>query len=280
MTYFNELGQARLGWRIPSGPDADATAFITAATITNLTQQSAIDTLVKALKSANIWSKMKAIYPFVGGTAAQHRFNLKDPRTVNAAFYLDFIGGGTHSEMGYQANGTTAYADTYFSLQLLNQNNTHLSLYNTNNYIPNPANASVDMGAYNESGTNPAGAFIASEIVNNLSRARLFFNALDYTATDNRGYYIVNSNSTNTQYFINNVLRAGVTNSGVFPLINKNIFIGALNVLNVNNAIDRAYYFANGLYTFASIGDGLTDAEAAAFYTAVQKYQTTLGRQV
>ena len=31
---------------------------------------------------------------------------------------------------------------------------------------------------------------------------------------------------------------------------------------------------------FVTIGDGLTDTEAAAFYTAVQKYQTTLGRQV
>ena len=31
---------------------------------------------------------------------------------------------------------------------------------------------------------------------------------------------------------------------------------------------------------FASIGEGLTDAEASSFYTAVQTYQTTLGRQV
>jgi hypothetical protein len=260
--------------------DSDAQAFITAASITDSTQQSAINTLVTQLKTYGIWTKMKALYPFVGGTAEQHRFNLKDPRTVNAAFYLDFIGGGTHSAMGYQPNGTTGYANTYLSLQLLNQNNTHLSLYNTNNYIPNPANASVDMGAYQETGTNNSGAFIASEIVNNLSRARLFFTALDYTSTDNRGYYIVNSNSTNTKYYINNVSRSSVTNSGVFPLINKNIFIGALNTLNVNTPIDGAYYFANGLYTFASIGDGLTDTEAANFYTAVQAYQTTLGRAV
>lgn len=31
---------------------------------------------------------------------------------------------------------------------------------------------------------------------------------------------------------------------------------------------------------FASIGDGLTDTEAVNFYTAVQRFQTTLGRQV
>jgi hypothetical protein len=31
---------------------------------------------------------------------------------------------------------------------------------------------------------------------------------------------------------------------------------------------------------FAHLGDGLTDTEAANFYTAVQAFQTTLGRQV
>jgi hypothetical protein len=31
---------------------------------------------------------------------------------------------------------------------------------------------------------------------------------------------------------------------------------------------------------FATIGDGLTDDEASSLYTIVQKYQTTLGRQV
>ena len=31
---------------------------------------------------------------------------------------------------------------------------------------------------------------------------------------------------------------------------------------------------------FTSIGDGLTDSEASSLNTAVQKFQTTLGRQV
>ena len=93
--------------------DANAQAFFTAAGITDTTQKTAVNTLVTDLKAANIWTKMKAIYPMVGGTAAQHRFNLKSPGTTNADFYLDFIGGGTHSATGYLPNGTTAYADTF-----------------------------------------------------------------------------------------------------------------------------------------------------------------------
>ena len=57
--------------------DTDAQAFITAAAITDPTQQAAINTLVVDLKGYSIWTKMKAVYPFVGGTAATHKFNLK-----------------------------------------------------------------------------------------------------------------------------------------------------------------------------------------------------------
>ncbi len=40
--------------------------------------EGAINELVKDLKSNNLWDKMKAIYPFVGGgTVSSRRFNLK-----------------------------------------------------------------------------------------------------------------------------------------------------------------------------------------------------------
>jgi hypothetical protein len=45
--------------------DPSASAFIAATGITGATQQSAVDALVKGLKADGIWSKMKAVYPFV-----------------------------------------------------------------------------------------------------------------------------------------------------------------------------------------------------------------------
>ena len=45
--------------------DPAASAFIAATGITNTTEQLAIDNLVKGLKTDGIWSKMKAVYPFV-----------------------------------------------------------------------------------------------------------------------------------------------------------------------------------------------------------------------
>ena len=76
--------------------DPDAESFLTAAAITDPIISGAINTLVVQMKADNIWTKMKAIYPFVGGTASTHKWNLKDPRDLDAAFRLQFFGGWTH----------------------------------------------------------------------------------------------------------------------------------------------------------------------------------------
>jgi hypothetical protein len=93
--------------------DPDAQAFITAAAITDTTQQAAIDNLVIGLKADSLWINMKAIYPFVGGTASAHKYNLKDPRDLDAAYRLSFSGGWTHNANGITGNGVNTYAQTY-----------------------------------------------------------------------------------------------------------------------------------------------------------------------
>ena len=47
------------------GIDSASSAYFTATGITGATQQTAIDNLVKGLKADGLWSKMKAVYPFV-----------------------------------------------------------------------------------------------------------------------------------------------------------------------------------------------------------------------
>jgi len=88
--------------------DADAQAFFTAASITDSTQKSAVNQLVLDLKSYNIWTKIKALYPIVGGSASSHAVNLKTPGTYN----LTFATGVTHSSTGMTGNGTSGYANT------------------------------------------------------------------------------------------------------------------------------------------------------------------------
>ena len=130
--------------------DPDAQAFITAAAISNTSQQVAINNLVLNLKSYGVWSKMKAVYPFVGGSAASHKWNLKDPQDTNAAYRLTFTGCWTHSSTGALPNGTNGYANTHLdSANNLSLNSGHMSFYSRTNLVTAAIN--IDMGSLKSS---------------------------------------------------------------------------------------------------------------------------------
>jgi hypothetical protein len=266
----------RVGWRAaaavnPFVTDADALAFVTAASITDSTQQTAINTLVTQLKTYGIWTKLKAVYPFVGGTATSHQFNLKDPRDLDAAFRLTFVGGGTHSSTGYQGNGSNGYANTFLSPSTtLTTNNIHYSYYNRTNI----SELRYDIGSQQSS---PTRAVVGA--LNYLSSGsnRFFFainsNEKDIINSDPRKFFIANKTTASSlSGFINTTKTTYAVTDSTLPTIP--MFINARN-LNGTNGTPSSKECA-----FASIGNGLTDTEAANFYTAVQAYQTTLGRAV
>ena len=246
--------------------DADAQAFITASGISG-TNATATNKLVIDLKAANIWTKMKCIYPFVGNTASSQKYNLKDPRDLDIAFRLAFTGGGTFSSNGYLPNGVNAYANT--NLNPLVQNNTHLSYYSRTNAV----GTGGDMGNYLAAPTGAA-TYIDIRGASNLFSFRV--NAIgtesSFSNTSSLGLAIINRvSSTQQSAFFNNVKNTFTVSSTGVPT--GNITIGAVQ-------FGGSILYGNHQCAFASIGDGLTDAEALAFYNAVQLFNTTLGRQV
>jgi hypothetical protein len=253
--------------------DADAQAFITAAGITDTTQQSAVSTLVTSLKGYGIWSKMKAIYPFVGGTANSHKFNLKNPADSNAAFRLGFYGGMTHNSNGVSFGGANGGASTYFNPFLTQaKNNLHLSVYtrtrptrivNTNDIQPNRSYIVAGWTTLRATSTtaNLAEFFGTSDTATGVA-------ALNGTTV---GFSLGSrTSSTAIKYYKNTTSASGNGESHTADFVNGE--------LTLNGNLWCYYSAAN--YAFASLGDGLTDSEAANFYTIVQAYQTTLGRQV
>ena len=252
--------------------DADAQAFFTATGITDTTQKSAVNQLVLDLKSYNIWTKMKAIYPFVGGSASSHKYNLKDSRDLNAAFRLTFSTGWTHSSTGATPNGA-AYANTFLTPSTsLSLNSTHLSFYsrtnsaNTNNY---------DIGSSTLSGVSQYTLMILRE-------GNTFYNAINVaqgnaagvTNNDSSGFFIASRTASNVLSGFRNstkILTASNTSS-ILPT--ASIFLSALN------SSGSANFYSIKQCAFASIGNGLTDTESTNFYTAVNTYQTTLSRNV
>lgn len=247
--------------------DPDAQAFITAAGITDPTQQSAINQLVVDLKGYNIWTKFKAIYPIVGGSAAAHKWNLKDPRDLDAAFRLTFASGWTHSSTGMTP--TNSFANTFLApSSVLSLNSVHISGYlRTNLTFSGPIISTEDAASYNN------GLYIWPRQSALVYSIRINDNGSTGvgSAGDIRGLHIATRTASNvkkyrlnnTQLFNNSELSTGLNTSSIYLGASRN----------------NANYNGNQL-AFASIGDGLTDTEAANFYTAVQAYQTTLGRQV
>ena len=250
--------------------DPDAQAFITAAAITDPTQQAAINTLVVDLKGYSIWTKMKALYPFVtdkiveADIKSQMKFNLKDPRDLNAAFRLFWNGGGSWSANGYTPNGINGYADTNLVAQdTLGLNSTSYGVYSRTNVDRNaPSIGNVTGAAPAECSLWLRSSNTAFLRVNNSTNA-------SQASTDSRGLFIANRvNSTQinlqirgTQYTYSNNSNSLSTNAFQIGGVNPN-------------------FFDNKEIAFAFIGDGLTAQNMTDLNTAVIAFQTALSRNV
>jgi hypothetical protein len=245
--------------------DIDAEAFfdrVTAAGGTlSITEQLAINTLVKQMKLDGIWTKMKAIYPMVGASAAACSQNLK-----SSSFTGSFSAGWTFASTGVNGNTSSTFMNTGFipSAQLTTSSG-HYSIYSRTNIDQSSIDLGVLTGAVHQILIRIGGNQVYSYVSTNLG--------IQVSNANSLGHYILNRNSaTTTQGFKNGVeVASGLQTAG---LPTEAVFIGARNQGGVP-IIPSSRQFA-----FASMGDGLTDTEASDFYTAVQAFQTTLSRQV
>lgn len=254
-------------WTRPTATfDPDAVAFFNATGITDATIKNAINTLVIDLKGYGIWNKMIAIYPFVGGTASTHKFNLKDPRDLDIAFRLTFFGGWTHTLTGTRPNGTNAYADTYINaFNLFSAGNGYAGLYLRT--LPNLGGDRYPLGGGNilidlyNSGNN---------IFPKMGGAAF----LDRPTSGPRAFWQLNNLSGAQTITKNSTVLGTNTNTGGFT--NQTVFLGASN-----NSPNPPSGYSDYEQSLTSIGVvGLTPTERTNYYTAVQAFQTTLGRQV
>ena len=272
------MSNGRLGLRTRPGVirtytegavDSDVVSFLNATGINDITQINAITQLVADLKNYGLWAKMKAIYPFVGGEAAQHKFNLKDARDLDAAFRLQFFGGWTHSSNGATPNGTNAYANSFLTPSVsLATNSMHFSKYNrTNDLVGNKIDGVYDgIGPFYLQQNYSAANSILGDLTSLIS----------YTQTDTRGLFTATRTSTNVSKVFKNSTQQGSTNTSTITAIPSSpIYIGGRNANNTGQDLYNTYQCA-----FASIGDGLDDTEVANLYTAVNTFQTTLSRNV
>jgi hypothetical protein len=270
---------------IPAGSsfDPDAQAFITAAGITNATQQTAIDNLVIGLKADGIWTPMRAIYPFVGGTATTHKYNLKDPRDLDAAYRLAFGGGITHSSTGALPNGTNGYADTFFQPSNLPNNSIHFSAYYR---ADGNGGGARQWGCSYIIGDNEGVMYGQHYFQPQSTNGMKYVNGGGVSGasstvftTNNRGNYLTTrTDLTNTQLYQNNTLISS-QNLGSNNAIAR-MYLMAWN-LNWSDFGDGAFVeYSNKAISFATIGEGLDNTQSVNLYNRIQTFQTSLSRQV
>lgn len=250
------------------GLDPDAQIYITAASITDPTQISAIDVMFKALKTQNLWGKLYLLYPFIGGNAAAHAVNAKNPGTND----LTFLGTLTHDTDGVLPNGTSGRA--------------------TNGWIMSSEVAEADGFGY----------FYYAKGNLPTSTASTLFQAWNSGLNEVWGY--IHSATAVAMHAGSQSSAAGITSTtpGMYMGAGKNtafyrawkndtIFVESGAVAPPQD-LDRGFYLFCRQYALAAArfsavqcaGIGftyyLTEAEGNSLYNIIQTCQTTLGRQV
>ncbi len=274
LSYFKPTGLVRSSTAIIPGfggggssYDPAAAAYFAAAGITDSTQKDAYNTLVTSLRSYGIYSKMFALYPFLGGTASSHKWNAINPLDTDGAFRIVWNGTVTHSANGVQGNGTTGYGDTKFvpSTSGFTTTNGSFGIYSRTNVA----------GGYDFSASNGAG--LSSQAVIARYTGDNFFvgygTLWPVANTDSRGLFCcVRNGASNNEGFKNGtrVINAAAGQA----LQTSTMTIGA------DNRAGSYTEFSSRQYALAYIGQAMSTTEQANLYTAVQAFQTALGRQV
>ena len=263
----------------PSGAlDPDTTTYLTATGL-DVSYAPALNGLVIGLKAKGLWSMMGAIYPFVGGTEALHKWNLKDPRDLDAAYRLTFNLGTHTMALGYRANpigqtnNAAGRADTHFvpAAALGSADSTHLAFYSLADQAPADR---CDMGCYNWDG--PGSRF---HVIAYYTSGEYYYGMSEdgITSAPGIGYSSGLFVATRTATDFQAGYRNGVVNGSSVAFPSKGLPPVPVHIGGIN-------YYQQGPSDlpcgFASIGTGLSAQNNADLYTVVQQYQTALGRQM
>jgi len=264
--------------------DQDATAFLQTVNISDTQIRTGINNFVTTLKNNGVWYKMSGIYPFVGSTEYQHKFNLKDPQDSDNSFRLGFSGAGTvHTTSGVDFAGTDDYANVFFNPSGdLTGYPVHLSFLS----LADSSADSVDIGCAPFSLGNPR--LLVSAEYNSPNSA--LFDSYDFTtgrvsisAPNSKAFYTASRINTTSGFMMlfnssTTPTKSSRTTADISGLAKPNfdIFLGAINKGGT------PYYenISNRKFGFFSVGDGLTSGQCVNLYSAVKQLQYDLNRNL
>lgn len=230
--------------------------------------RSALNTLVKDYKVYGLWSKMTTIYPFAGNTSVAQALNLKD----TSSFRMTWNGGMTHSLSFVKGNGVNAYGNTGLTpTSSFPNNNAHMSIWSSGSNTQVGTDFGIGDGV-----TEPNVFYIEMKQPDN----NCYFGAYSFTEAGGSAHVTV----TNIQY-------AMFSRTAVNSLIGY--INGSASISNVTSVTRTNCNYSpvllcrehtssasltNRPYSIATMGTGLTSAEASASYYIANRWVKNVSR--
>ena len=215
----------------------------------------------------NLWNKLVAVYPFIGGTATAHKFNLKNPLDTNAAFRLTYVNTLSHSGAGLVGSASGYALTNLYPLINLSLNDVHICNIISN--ITPTWGFSYEMGIF-ANGTGDGLYKRSTEGSNTDNAINSNFNT--NFATSGRSTILYRSSSTVQKHCKDGT----VSSSNITSIALANINFPLMGLYNRNTS-NYTNFSANS-HSYDSIGFGFTDAEATMYHNCIVNLQTLLNR--
>lgn len=243
--------------------EPETTALLSRMTVTpDATRQGHINTLIKSLKTAGVWSKLDCLYVMASHDAQAARLNWKQ-----AAYNLTPINSPTFTvDRGYQGDGSSSLLDSGFDPVLaagqVSLNSVHLGTWTYQDAI-NTAFGVGNLGLTIRPRTSS---------LNNMD-ARVHSSTILVNVASMSGYshYVVNRNgSAGFDIWGGGLKRSTIADATT-----------SMNSLAMGVCARRigasSFQYDTSLRCAQHWGAGLTETESAALYAALQTYLTAVG---
>lgn len=241
--------------------DSNAQAYFNKG-ITDNTQKSAWNTFVLSAKATGYYSKFYYFHPFMGGNATKHSYD-----AINAGTTYDIVWSGTAAT--HNSNGVTSASGAIGSTG-----------FNSGSFF---TISSAHLGLY----LNQAGL---SAIDATLFDVSLSYNAIFFQSGDTGGY--INGMATPTAILSSGLVVANLYDdtSNQYVEFYNNATLVSSTYMSTNTPATgtELKYFGSYLPSYGSTANiragwaaqSFTPAEMSSFYTHLQTFQTSLGRNL
>jgi hypothetical protein len=215
-----------------------------------------------------LWDKLYSFYPLLGGNSSGGQaVNGKTPGTRN----ITWNGGLTFSTNGVVSNGSTGYGDLNSNpLDIGGIADFHMSFYSRTNQ--SNSSSQFDIGANDATNRSQLNSRSTGDVISgviNSSGAQGSF-----SNNDSQGLFTITRRTGPDTEFYRNSSSLGNSATASTGRPNLNLFICRRNYPTLPESPTTRQY------AFVTVGTTLTDTDVSNLYTAIQNFQTTLGRQV